>query len=199
MPSIHQRSLDGSTLLRFRTVCCRVTDSDLNSLLDIQNVTRSVANHDTCLDQKPISMVFKPSGEEVTLVAQNANRRILKSMDAISCTSKVIKGGFKKRDLQLCDESILLTGLDKINRRQGYSLFLPDTKEKCDDYWRLGYGIELECDTELQSASESCTEYYLSEIIMELGDVRIVPSQLLARFMHMLFISCYFIEKNLII
>ena len=170
-------SLDGSTLLRFRTACSRVTDSDLTDFLH--------------LNQDSVSMIFKPTGEEVTIVAPNAIRTILRSTEATD-TSHEKKGGAKKVDQQFCDESILLTALDKRNRLQGYSLFLPDIKEKCDNYWRMGYGIELTCDTELQSATEKCAEYYLSEITMELGDLRIVPSQLLARYI-------FFILFNLIL
>ena len=171
-------SLDGSTLLRFRTACCRVIDSDPNDFLH--------------LNQDSVSMIFKPTGEEITIVAPNARRTILKSTEAIDTSHETIKGGAEKVHQQFCDESILLTGLDKRNRLQGYSLFLPDIKEKCDNYWRMGYGIELTCDTELQSATEKCAEYYLSEITMELGDLRIVPSQLLARYI-------FFILFNLIL
>lgn len=129
-------------------------------------------------------MIFLPNGEEVSLVLPDPPRKILKVLKATGfspCLHNNVIGAAEKFDPISCDESILLTKLDIINRLQGYSRFLPDTKEKCDDYWRLCYGIELRCDTGLVSDENNRNEYNLIRIIMELGDTRIVPVQLLAR------------------
>ncbi len=37
-----------------------------------------------------------------------------------------------------------LTPLDSVNRLHGYSLYVPDSNERCDQYWMTGYGLVLQ-------------------------------------------------------
>lgn len=130
-------------------------------------------------------------------------------------------------------QSLLLTDYDVKNRFRGYSLFLPETKEECDEYWRVAYGVNLcseyietrkRCTNdnetmqseegerggvivgvgrggrEIEEESEGGKRdggrgggqvegggvgggggYNLTEVTMQLGDKRVVPTQLLAR------------------
>jgi CTP:phosphocholine cytidylyltransferase-like protein len=74
---------------------------------------------------------------------------------------------------------VAFTELDLLNRSRGYSLYLPDTREKCQQYWRLGYGIELQVDGVDAEGKEG---YRMMRVtVVEKGEERIVPEQLLYR------------------
>lgn len=146
-------------------------------------------------EPKPLStaqmtMIFLPTGEEVTVSTSHSYKGALttSSEESMKTTTGELHSDKKKsynsqKKLScpvLLDDSISLTKLDIKNRLRGYSLFLPDSKEKCIEYWQLGYGIKLRSD--VSSCDDNKKGYHMTEVKMELGDHRIVPTQLLARY-----------------
>ena len=217
---------------------------------------------------QPATLYIIPTGEEVLverkqisykgILASNQDNlnnsrsqeiNVIKKMKKNSTSSKQKKSDTTQTPmipLPLLDKekSLLLTDYDVKNRLRGYSLFLPETKEECDEYWRVAYGVNLYSEyTEIMkrnfngnkmivsdemrsvismelnkkninsgykkvinesgmiSAEKEREEregegeggggegkgegegggYNLSEVTMQLGDKRILPSQMLAR------------------
>ena len=164
--------------MRLKTFCFRVTKPPLEEII-------AHPCEDIVKNKNPTSMIFLPTGEEVTILAFDSYKGTLNTSDVRrTCTDsskRAAREGVELPDPSYIATSILLTKLDIKNRRRGYSLFLPDNKNKCDDYWRMGYGIDILPDIKQVSTGQSDKGYHLSEITMELGDIRIVPTQLLAR------------------
>ena len=127
------------------------------------------------IPNKMVPMIILSTGEEVLVSAFDSYRGILS--DDAKVKMMTIPSETKQDD-KVKSDPVLLTKLDMINRSRGYSLFLPDSKAKCDDYWRLGYGIQLINDAH---ASVNNNGYHLTEVTMELGDQKIVPLQILVR------------------
>lgn len=223
------------------------------------NDTRE-SSQDILENSRLSTLIFLPTGEEVSVsAAKNSYRGILESLKITDLADPELQGknaekqtnnsSTKKKNLSAIEDShlspaakgdcksLLLTPYDVKNRSHGYSLFLPDNKEKCDEYWRLGYGIKLKGDGERtnnqnneqhnenngrledarngnlnnggnklkkgmknrqnsqqnngsnkdiigdksEAKKSECNGYHLTEVTMELGDSRIVPTQLLAR------------------
>jgi hypothetical protein len=214
-------SADGSIMLRFQTASHRVTLPSLNDLVPENNDEECKNSHlDTgsAADVKPLTLILVPTGEEVVVInGQKSYKGVLLPAKKTDSTDGGRDGTIvgKKKKSSLPEkkvsessveniESILLTQYDLKNRKRGYSLFLPDNKEKFDEYWRVGYGIKLkldgnsgdskECEQQVSkrsNGSNGCRTqanhtgyngYHLTEVTMELGDERIVPTQLLVRY-----------------
>ena len=182
---------------------------------------------------QPATLYIIPTGEEVLverkqisykgILASNQDNlnnsrsqeiNVIKKMKKNSTSSKQKKSDTTQTPmipLPLLDKekSLLLTDYDVKNRLRGYSLFLPETKEECDEYWRVAYGVNLYSeytetrkqnyngdrtimrDEKISDVREGEVEgevegkgggYNLSEVTMQLGDKRILPSQMLARY-----------------
>jgi hypothetical protein len=201
-------------MLRFQTASHRVTVPSLDLLVPANNQENMESSSaiETVTDVKPLTLILLPTGEEVTVInGQKSYQGVLlptKKMDLIDRGRDGATAGKKKNSGKKVSksseediESILLTKYDLKNRGRGYSLFLPDNKEKCDEYWRVGCGLTLkldancsdseECERELSKRSNSSSDgrgqgtytgYHLTEVTMELGDQRILPTQLLVRY-----------------
>lgn len=181
---------------------------------------------------QPATLFIIPTGEEVSIerkqisfkgiLASNQDNLNNSRSQEINVTKKIKKNSTsskqKKSDITQTPtllpsieevQSPLLTDYDVKNRLRGYSLFLPETKEKCDEYWRVAYGVNLYSeytetrkqnyngdrtimrDEKISDVREGEVEgevegkgggYNLSEVTMQLGDKRILPSQMLARY-----------------
>lgn len=167
-------------MLRFGTLCCRIIKPELKDLVNCEMRKQSAhENSSTACGGRMVStMIYLPTGEEVTVATYNSYRGYLTSDLINSSISDLNQKKKKNLDNKANSTSTnLLTELDIKNRLRGYSLFLPDSKEKCDNYWRMAYGIELLNDTD----DDNERKYHMTEITMELGDNRIIPTQLLAR------------------
>ena len=162
-------------LLRVKTQCLRITKSLLGDYI--------AADSEDTVKTDVKSMIFFPTGEEVTVSSDDSYRgTVITSNDRTHCLQSKENERRKKSSTPAPQTgSVLLTELDVKNRNRGYSLFLPDDKTKCDDYWRLGYGINLISDVAGIIGGDSGDNYHLSEVTMELGDLRIIPIQLLVR------------------
>jgi hypothetical protein len=201
-------------MLRFQTASHKVTMPSLNALVPESNDVC----HRTITDGIPLTLILVATGEEVIVVSgQKSYKGLLLPAKKTDLTyggrGGVIVGKKKKSPVsekrvpvssEVDMETILLTQYDLKNRKRGYSLFLADDKEKCDEYWRVAYGRKLkfdgnsgdsnECEREKskrgnrsndgnkQGNHTEYTGYHLTEVTMELGDQRIVPTQLLVRY-----------------
>ena len=204
-------------MLRFQTSSHRVTSPSLNDLLPENNYNVEEIKEISLApgtELKPLSLILLPTGEEITTFhGQKSYRGVLlpakkkvpvdQKRDCGTVGKKNKNSLVEKRILDDSEdnfESILLTKFDLKNRKRAYSLFLPDNKEKCDEYWRLGFGVILKsdanshkskvCQGEAKERSDKRIEireeensngYHLTEVTMELGDQRIIPTQLLVR------------------
>lgn len=156
---------------------------------------------------RPVTLFIIPTGEEILIerketsykgiLASNKNNLKNNRSQEINVMKKTKKSSTssKQRNSDLIqtpvlhfpliekEKSPLLTDYDVKNRLRGYSLFLPESKEECDEYWRVAYGVNLHCEREGEEGEgeETGRGYNLSEVTMQLGDKRILPSQMLAR------------------
>ena len=236
---------DVSLLLKFETASYRVIKPPLSDLIPQQEGDLNSIEESTGIIQ-PASFFIIPTGEEVQvernqlsykgiLASKKKSTRDRCKIQEINVSKKKKKNDTltqRKSDLiQLSPsslpslvqekplQSLLLTDYDVKSRSRGYSLFLPETKEECDEYWRVAYGVNLcseytetrkryvndnptmqsgerggggdgrggrEGEGEGRSDKEKGGEgggggYNVTEVTMQLGDKRVLPSQLLAR------------------
>lgn len=247
---------DVSLLLKFETASYRVVKPPLSDLLPQQEGDLTVIEENTGIIQ-PSSYFIIPTGEEVQVERnQTSYKGILASKKEIAHDESKVQevhvskkrkknstSTQRKSDLiQLPPsslhlpaqekpvQSLLLTDYDLKNRSRGYSLFLPETKEECDEYWRVAYGVNLcseyietrkRCIHDNQTDGEGGNGrgreemreggkrdgrrgekegdggrggrqedgggvgggggYNVTEVTMQLGDKRVLPTQLLAR------------------
>jgi hypothetical protein len=107
----------------------------------------------------PSTMIYLPTGEGVTVAKYNSYRGVLTS----DVLAKSMSHSKQQKKMNINDETDvhLLTELDTMNRLRGYSLFLPDNKEKSDKYWRMTYGIELQDDADDLEQVRMCIYVYI--------------------------------------
>lgn len=213
LQSIHiiiQLLLDVSLLLKFETASCRVIKPSISDLV-IQHDGLHVGEEsretiDGVKTVQPVTLFIIPTGEEVLVERKEisykgilaSNKNNLKDLSQeMNVTKKMRKNitSSKQKKSEVTQTPVLhfppiekerspmLTDFDVKNRLRGYSLFLPESKEQCDEYWRVAYGVNLHCEREGEEGEGEGTGrgYDLSEVTMQLGDKRILPSQMLAR------------------
>ena len=84
------------------------------------------------------------------------------------------------------NNQIFLTKADKLNRKRGYNLYVPDTYEKFQLYWELSYGIILPIEIPFITSQ---VPIVLMNILIDNVE-QIVPMQSLVR--YKLIINIYF-------
>jgi hypothetical protein len=146
----------GCLMLRFQTMCCRVIKPEMEDLMICE--TKEQRAHENDVNTHgvlPSTMIYLPTGEGVTVAKYNSYRGVLTSDTMTPSTSSSKQKKKTNNDNEtICSNTHLLTELDIKNRLRGYSLFLPSSKEKCDEYWRMTHGIQLHDDTDDDNVRE---------------------------------------------